>query len=111
MCEYIAGALVAATLLLSNWMLCTAVLAGSQSSAKSILAKTCGAPISVAADDAVATFGVFLWLLYGAFGGLLLISRRQILGHESKFFCFFVCGCIYLCTYVSMYLCIYVSMP
>jgi Na+-driven multidrug efflux pump len=78
------GALVAATLLLSNWMICTAVLAGSQSSAKGILAETCGAKISVAADDAVATFAVFLWILYGAFGVLLMASRRQILGHESK---------------------------
>ncbi len=78
------GFFIGIIFLMCNNMLCTAVLSGGEVTRKKYLTLTC-IEYSVAPDRAVTTFSVFLFLLYGIFGVILLKVRDELDSEPNTF--------------------------
>ncbi|GBG33389.1 Hypothetical Protein FCC1311_096122 [Hondaea fermentalgiana] len=77
------GLFVGAIFMLFNWTLCTAVLLGGQINKKKSMNADCAKDFGVTADTFALLCAIALFLLYGAFGGLLIKAKDQLLGDEA----------------------------
>lgn len=73
------GLFVGAIFVLVNYALCVIVLVGGQISKKKYMNETCQTDFGTTWDIFTLLSGIGLFLLYGAFGGLLVKAKDQLL--------------------------------
>mmetsp|Transcript_7255 Transcript_7255/g.12653 ORF Transcript_7255/g.12653 Transcript_7255/m.12653 type:complete len:183 (+) Transcript_7255:362-910(+) len=79
------GLFVGALLVMVQWTLCALVLLGGQIHKKSLMEANCGkAGLSSTGDILALLVGIVLWLLYIAFGVLLVRAKDRLL-QDSPF--------------------------
>mmetsp|Transcript_7258 Transcript_7258/g.12016 ORF Transcript_7258/g.12016 Transcript_7258/m.12016 type:complete len:167 (+) Transcript_7258:946-1446(+) len=78
------GLFIGAIFMLANWTLCTAVLLGGQIHKKKAMNAACGKDFGVTGNVFALLFAIALFLLYGAFGALLVKAKDQLLGDDGR---------------------------